>query len=211
MLASSNTIPDDTLCIVRFDLSHLDHLEEEASWFVDVTDKPELAITTDLVRNNQPITNFKVEKVKKKLEQAAEKKAQHNNPRVSMRVPAAGSTAPSLSRSETFVLLFSRSVPTLSSYSVIATLSFQPKSCILSSCYPVPALLSCFVSITSSLICNLAAGLPLPTFVSYLGTPTALSSCSLLGLAPTHLTASALNSSNEPCHMSPCAANQPIR
>ena len=88
---SLDTIPDNTLQALNFHLSLLSYLEERASWFVDVTDNPDLTI--EPVDNSQPITDSKDEKIRKQNKCAAKKKAQLNNLRAPVRTPTAGSTA----------------------------------------------------------------------------------------------------------------------
>ena len=60
---SSNTIPDNTLQALEFYFFSLDYLEEGALQFVDVINNLDLII--ELVKNGQPITDSKNEKVKK--------------------------------------------------------------------------------------------------------------------------------------------------
>lgn len=73
---SSKTMPYATLQALGFHYSLLDYLEKRAVWFINITDKPKLAIKPE--DNNQPITDSEDEKVKKRLECATKKKVQRN-------------------------------------------------------------------------------------------------------------------------------------
>lgn len=161
---SSDTIPDSTLQTLGFYLSPLGYLEKRAPQFVDVTNKPELAI--GLENNAQPITKSEDNETRKGLEYIAKRKVQRDHLRAPVQAFAACSTAFSSSCPESPALLLScPPVPALS-------LSHLPMSTLSST--PVPALSTTLVST-----------LLFPPIL-------ALSSCSMLGLAPTHLISSTL-------------------
>ena len=187
---NSKTIPDATLQALAFYHSPLKYFEEKAPRFVDVTDKLELAIEPKV--DNQPITDFKNEKVRKGLKRAAKRKARRNNLCVLLRQAfITGSVA--------FLLLG----PALSSCSpMFASLSCHKLLNLSLSCFPVPALLSC-----PGLPIPLLFRLFVPALLSYSSVPTLLSlfvpallslpvpalvSCFVLGPNPTWLTSSTL-------------------
>ena len=74
---SLETIPDTTLQALGFHYSPLGYSEKKAPLFVDVTDKPKIAIEPK--DNGQPITDSEDEKIKKKVERVAEKKTWRDN------------------------------------------------------------------------------------------------------------------------------------
>ena len=80
---SLETITHNTLRALGFHHSSLGYLEEGAPRFVDVTDKPELAIEPE--DNGQPITDSKDEKARKGFEHAAKRKARRDNLCIPMR------------------------------------------------------------------------------------------------------------------------------
>ena len=69
---SSDTIPDGILQALSFHFSLLRRFQEGAPRFVNATDNPDLTI--EPVDNNQPITDSKDEKVRKKNKCAAKRK-----------------------------------------------------------------------------------------------------------------------------------------
>ena len=167
---SSRTIPDTILQAWSFHHFPLGYLEKGALRFIDVTDKPELAI--ELEDDNQLITDFEDEKARKGLECTVKGKAQRNNLYALVwQAFAATSTAPLTSRSPLLALLSRPPMPILSSLPVPT-----------SSHSPVPASSSPPVSASSSpSILALSSSFVL-----------ALSSRSVLSPTPTDLTSSAL-------------------
>lgn len=168
-----------------FHHSPLSYLKDVAPQFVDVTNKPELAIEPE--DNNLPITDSKDTKARKGLERTAKRKVRRNNLCTSVQQTlAAGSTTPSSSRSP-LPTLFRPSMPTLS-------------------CCPKPALSHPPVLALSSSLIPASSRSPLPTLLSLpmpvLLSPSvpallcflvpALLSRYVLGLAPTHLISSTL-------------------
>ena len=85
---SSKTKSDAILRALGFHHSTLDYLKKGTPWFVDITDKSELAI--ELKDNAQPITDSEDKKMRKKLERTAKKKARRNNLCAFMRQVLAG-------------------------------------------------------------------------------------------------------------------------
>lgn len=88
---NSDIIPDNTLQALVFHLFPLAYLEKGALWFVDVIDKPELAIEPK--DDGQPITNSEDEKARKELERTAKRKIWCNDFRAPMQTPTASSLA----------------------------------------------------------------------------------------------------------------------
>lgn len=121
-----------------FTIPPLDIFEEGILWFVDVTDKPELAIEPE--DDDQRIRDSEDEKVRKKLERTAKKKERRNNLRAPVRQAfTTGSTA----------LLSSRpSVPALLSYPSMS--AFLSSAIAALSCLPLPTLSNSTVPALSS-------------------------------------------------------------
>lgn len=137
----------------------------------------------------------KDEKVKKRLERAAKRKAKPNNLYFFIRVPAAGSATPSLFCFGILTLLLSCLGLTLA-VAFAASLSSRPRSPTLLlfwlmsalSSHSMPTSLSCSMPALSTFDYTLAARLPLLVPVSRPKTLSILSSLPMLGLALTHLT-----------------------
>ena len=193
------TIPDATLQALGFHHSPLSYLEEEIPRFVDVIDKSELVIK--LEDNGQLITDSENEKVRKRLECVAKRKARRNNLRAFVRQALAiGSVTPLLSSpalsSRFFVpaLLFCLGSPTplLSYLPMFASLSCLELPTPLLSCPLMPA------SLSRPLMSALLSCPPIPALLSLL-VPALLflpmpasASHSMLGSVPTRLISSAL-------------------
>lgn len=189
---SLDIIPDGILLVLGFQLFTLGYSEEGMTRFVDVTDEPKLTIERESVDNGQPITDSKNEKLKKKLEYAAKRKAKYNNQRALMQASGADSTIPLTSQYGLSTWSLFYSLPALLSYT-ISTLLFHALIILLSHIMPASlsslllALLSHFIPALSSFTYTTAAGSSLSTLVFCLATPTTSSSHSMLGLASTHI------------------------
>ncbi len=169
---SLETIPDATLQALGFHYFPLGYLEKGAPRFVDVTDKPELAIK-EPESNIGPITDSEDEKTRKVSERAAKRKARRDNLNAPMRKAlAAGSAA---------FLLSCPPMPGLLSGPLIPSSSSGPL---------VPGLLSLPMPTPSSPPMPAPLSLPMPALSS--PPMLALSSRSVLGPTPTRLTSSAL-------------------
>lgn len=68
---SSDTIPDNTLQALDFYVFILGYYEKKVLRFIDITNKPELAIDFGQIDNSEPITDFQDEKARKVLERTA--------------------------------------------------------------------------------------------------------------------------------------------
>ena len=172
-----------------FHHSPLGYLEEEKPQFVDITDKPELAIEPG--NDDQPITDSEDEKTRKGLKHTTKRQARRDNLCNLLRQALLAESATFLlSRSPLLTSLSCSPLPTLScfpipalSFPLVLALSCPPISDLLS--FPmlilsrrlVPALSSSFVLVSSS-----------PSIL-------ALSSVFVLGPTPTHLIFSALRTS----------------
>ena len=88
---SLDTIPDGTLRALNFYFSLLGYFEERAPWFVNVTNNRDLTI--EPVDNNQTITEFEDEKMRKQNKRAAKRKARLDKLSTPMRTPVASSAA----------------------------------------------------------------------------------------------------------------------
>lgn len=109
--------------------------------------------------------------MKKGLEGAAKKKARHDNPYTSVRMPVAGSTTLLLSCSKTLTLSSSRLVPALLFCSMLTALSSCPRLPTPSLSSLVPASFSRPMPTASSFVRTTMARSPLPTSVSHLEPP----------------------------------------
>lgn len=89
---SLDPIPNGILQALGFHLSLLSYHEKRALQFLDGTDKPELAFKPDPGDKSQLITDFKDEKLRKKLEHATKKKARCDNLYTSIWAPVTIST-----------------------------------------------------------------------------------------------------------------------
>lgn len=162
--------------------------------FVDVTDKPELAIGPE--DDSQPIMDSKDKKTRKWLEHVTKKKARRNNLYAFMwQVLATSSATPLLSRSLMLALSSCPGSPTPLlacplgsltplSYFFVPTLLFRPAMPALLFHPPIPTLFS------PHLMPTLLFSLPVPALLSPLG-PVSLSHF-VLGPTPTRLIFSAL-------------------
>ena len=138
----------------------MSYLEEGTPWFVDITDKLELAIEPE--DDGQPITDSEDEKVRKRLKRATKRKSRRNNLCVLVRQAlVAGSVTLLLSVS---ALLSCFPVPALLSCPESPTLSL--------SCLPIPTLSSC---------------LELPTQLSFCPLMPAPLSCLTMPILSSHL------------------------
>lgn len=195
-------IPNATLRALGFHHFLFVYLEEKTSQFVDVTDKPELAIEPKV--DGQPIIDSEDEKAKKELERVAKRKAQRNNLCVPIsQTLATGFVAPLSSHPPGPALSSHLRSPTpLSSHLPRSPIPLsRPPMPTLSSCFLVPTLMSClFVPALSS--CSpipaslspplpvLSSSPPVPALLSF--SVPALLSYSMLGPAPTCFISSAL-------------------
>ena len=226
------TIPNATIRALSFHHSLLSCLEEGALQFIDVTDKLELTIEPK--NNGQPITDSKDQKVRKRLERAAKRKARHDNFHAPMRQVLTTSSAalllsgPALLSHPLMPALLSHlgsliplssylPVPALLSRLPMPALSSRPGSpTLLSFCPPVPALSSLPVPVLlSHLLKPALLSLFMPVLLSPLVLPLAF--FSMLDLAPTRLTFSALRIlkralSNEPlrCQLTRLSPPKPL-
>ncbi len=193
---SSETIPDATLRALGFQYSPLGYLEEGAPQFVNVTDKPELAIE-EPEGNVEPIMDPEDEKARNVSERAAKKKVRRDNLRAPVRKAlATDSAAPSSSCPLVPGLSSGLPMPGLSSGPPVPGSLFPPMPAPLS--LPVPTPLSPLVSAPSSPLVPAPSSPPVPALLSH----------SMLGPALTRLTSSALRTSNEPCQISLWAIDQ---
>ena len=153
-----------------FHHSSLNYPEEEGLQFVDVTDKRELAIEPK--ENNQPIIDSEDEITRKRLKLAIKRKVRRNNLCTPVQQAfAAGSITSLLSHLHVPNSLSCPLMPALLSPTMLAF-----------SCLPVPTLLSPPLLTLSSPLMPALSSPPVSTLLL----------CSLLALAPTHLTSSAL-------------------
>lgn len=102
-----NTIPENTLEALDFQLSSLNDFQKGVSQFVDVTNN--LDLTNESVDNDQPIRDSEDEKIRKQKKCAAKTKVQLDNLHTSIRALVASFTTLFLSCSRSSTCLSSLS------------------------------------------------------------------------------------------------------